>query len=479
MWAATLWSIAVKWAGRVVGLFSTLVLVRLLTPEDFGVMALAMLVIGLSEVLLDLGTANWLIQKKDASTEDYDLAWTVRLLQLMAVGTLIALAAPYAGKYFGDARIVDVLYVISFFTAVGGLESIGPVAWQKALDFRASFILTVTRRVIAAVATIAVAAGHGNYWALAVGMAANTITGVILSYLMCPYRPHWNLRGWEPLLRASKWMLLSSISGYLSNRVDIFLLGRAGGSNQVGVYSVSQEMASLPTSDLLAPMSRALFPGFVRDRDDYRALSRLYLLASGVQATLAIPMSIGIYLVADMLVPLVLGEKWLVAVPVVGLLAISSGIVSLSYSSAYLLYSCANFRFVGVVSACSLIWFVVSGLMMFGFGDSREVAYVRCLTSMFSSIALICGAVRLTNVASIWRVLGTFVRPLAASCVMLIVVMGVQQYGSFAGYLRLSVSVLAGIVSYVVGLLVCWHTVGRPEGPERYLLAKLGYSPEN
>src|SRR5690606_22822899 len=104
-------TVGMRWTDRLIGLVSTLILARLLVPEDIGIIAMSSMVVALADMLLDLGVAAALIQNRDATREHFNTAWTIRLIQMCASALLVLLAAPLAGAWFDEPRVASVLQV--------------------------------------------------------------------------------------------------------------------------------------------------------------------------------------------------------------------------------------------------------------------------------------------------------------------------------------------------------------------------------
>ena len=260
-----LWTVGIRWTDRVIGFVSTLILARLLAPEDFGVIAMASIVIGLIDVLLDLGVNITLIQNLDAQRDDYDTAWTVRLFQALLVAALVVLAAPLAAGYFRDERVIDVLRVLAIAIAVAGFENIGVISFQKALNFSKDYQFTIAKRMVGFLTTLAAAIVLRNYWALVLGTLAGRSFGVGFSYLIHPYRPKICLAKFRQIWRFSQWILVRGIVGYLDSEMDKLVVGRREDSDGLGSYALAAQIAAMPTTELLAPLSRVLFPAFVEN----------------------------------------------------------------------------------------------------------------------------------------------------------------------------------------------------------------------
>ena len=194
-------TVSMRWTDRLVGIVSTLILARLLVPEDFGIVAQASLVIGLLRVLTDLGVHIALIQNTNAETSHYNTAWTIRLLQFVVISLVLFFAAPVAGDYFGDVRVVAVLQVMTLQLLLSGFSNIGVVNFQKEMRFGLDFRYVFTKRMLGFVTTIVVAAIVHSYWAMVLGTLVSSAAGLVLSYTMHPMRPRLDLSRFSEIFR--------------------------------------------------------------------------------------------------------------------------------------------------------------------------------------------------------------------------------------------------------------------------------------
>ena len=255
------------------------VLARLLAPEDFGVIAMASLVIGLADVLLNLGVHVPLIQNQDVTQDHYDSAWTLRLVQTGLSTAVIFALAPIGARYFGDPRVEIVLQVLSFQLILGGLENIGVVEFQKKMQFGAEFQLRITRRMIGFVTTLILAFSLRSYWALVAGMLTEKTAGLVLSFWMHPMRPRLSLRKFREIFGVSQWMLLLGVGQYLRRKLHRVLVGRWESAGVLGAYTLAHEIAAIPTTELLSPVNRPLFARLAQVQDDPIRLRDMFLLA--------------------------------------------------------------------------------------------------------------------------------------------------------------------------------------------------------
>ena len=153
-------AVGIRWTDRLIGLVSTVILARLLVPDDFGIIAMASLVIGLIDVLLDMGVNITLVQNKHATQDDFDAAWTLRLMQSGLAAVAIFLAAYPAARYFHDPRVTGVVQALALSVLLVGFENIGIVSFQKKMEFGQEFRFFFGKRISGFLITMVAAWYH-------------------------------------------------------------------------------------------------------------------------------------------------------------------------------------------------------------------------------------------------------------------------------------------------------------------------------
>lgn len=465
--------IAMRWTHRLIGLVSTLILARLLVPDDFGVVAQASLVVGLLDVLTDMGVASALIQNANATQRHYDTAWTIRLAQFSLASVAILLLAPTAGEYFGDARVVPVLQVMSLGLIVAGCENIGVVNFQKEMRFGLDFRFMFTKRLSGFLITVTLAVLWESYWAMVAGAIGGRMVGVLVSYRMHPMRPRFSLAEFGSIFGFAQWMLVRNIGNYLNNNVHRLLVGGRGSTAQMGAYSLANDVAQMPGTEIISPLNRVLFPAFVRAKEDPEELNRLVLLALGVQALVAIPACVGLGAVAHEAVLVLLGEKWLSATAFIEILTLAYLVPSITSTPSYVLMSLGYVRLNAVVAWCQLTAFVSVAVLILPTAGALEIAQIRLATVLVTLVGLLFVLVRTLPLMR-WRsLLGVLFRPIAGAVCLVLAVDYVAAFLPANPYVSLVAKVATGALAYVLSVVVLWLISGRPQGAESYLVSKL------
>lgn len=463
-----------RWTDRLIGIASTLILARLLVPEDFGIVAMASLVVALVDTLLDLGVGSALVQNRNADRDDFNTAWTLGLLQAsFAAGLIAFIGAPLAADYFNDPRVVDVLRVMALSVLIGGLQNIGIVMFQKDMEFGRDFRFLFLRRIIGFTVTIALAVWLQSYWAMVFGSLAGRFGGVVLSYWLHEFRPRLSLARISKLWSFSQWILVRNLGSYGATQTDKMIVGRREGASSLGAYTLADEIAAMPTGELLAPLGRVLFPAFVRVADQPEELRRIFCLAFGVQVLIALPAGVGLALVAPIAVPLLLGAQWTMAIPLVQILSLMSIGIALGHGGGYLLLTLGKVRLLAVVTWLQFALLLLLVLLAFPASHAAGIAGIRLAVSVAGMLILLALVLRVMPSIRLPDLIITAWRPVIATGVMA----GLLWYAELPPDLSLPLLLFAqialGASSYGLALLVLWRLSGCQEGAESYLLEKL------
>lgn len=466
-------TVAMRWTDRLIGIASTMILARILVPDDFGIIAMASLVIGLTDVMLDLGVHVALIRNSNATQADYDTAWTLRLIQSTLSAAVVIATAPLAAAYFHDPRITPVLYVLAIGLILPALENIGIITFQKEMRFGLDFKFTFLKRISGFMVTVGMALLLHSYWALVFGTLLGRVVGVALSYRMHPMRPRFSLEKFKEIFGVSQWMLLRGILQYLNVNAHKFLVGGRATADVLGGYTLASQIAAMPSTELLQPLNRVLFPAFVKARDNPEELKRVFLLSQGVQTLIAIPGGIGLILLAHEAVSILLGPKWLFVAPFVQILAVANLAQAISASGSYLLMTVGEFAWQTMLVAAELAVFAAAAFLLIPTGGAIEIAWVRVAAIGLGLILFVSLLLRRVAQIKLPDILRTIYRPLVAGTLMGLALHAIDSMLSLGMVSGLVAKTTVGAVVYLGVVYALWRLGGRPAGGERYIAEKL------
>lgn len=468
----SIWMAASRILVRLIGLVSTLILARVLTPGDFGIVALASALYFVIQTVSDLRFEQALISLRDKSDVDFDTAWTMNVLRgLAGAVVLLIVAYPYA-QIMADPRLVGVVAVLAAVAIVHGLKNPHFLRFEIAMDFRKEFTLQVVAKFAGFCVALWLALQYRNYWALLAGMLASTAIEVVMSYVLRPSRPRPTLASLRRLMGFSGWLMGGQLVTAVIGRVQYFLVGAYLPSAVVGLLHVGAEIAQMATTETLTPLRRALLPALAQKSNDAESHREAFREAMAVIIGLALPIGCGISLVADLLVPVLLGPQWLGAIEVIRYVGVAGAVTAISAMGDTMLISAAKTRPLFQRELLKLAYLLPGYWLGITYGGLSGVLIAwlgLAMVSLAINIRMIrqhvgVGARDLFGGA--WRtpvaVLGMagFVWLTKAALVVL-------GSGVGADLVRLLITVLVGAASYVLLHLLLWRLAGRPQGFER------------
>jgi len=462
---------------RSLSIVSTIILARLLVPADFGLVAMAMSVVALIELASAFSLDVPLIQRSSPTRDHYDTAWTFKLLMGAGCGLAIALLAHPAATFYSEPRLVSVMLALSVGWVLQGFENIGVVNFRRNMDFRRELMFLLGKKLVAFIITVSLSLLLRSYWALVAGILTSRLAGIALSYAMEPYRPRLCFRAWTDLFSVSSWLFINNLLHYGTQRLSHFFIGRLHGSQALGLYTVGAELAYLPQTELVAPINRAVFPGYSRMVENPAEIGRGFIDINAVIAIIVFPACVGLAVVADLLVAVLLGPKWADAVPLIRVLVIAGGLSALT-SNAYSAYLALNrarvTTWILAVEVVVLIAAMVLFSRAYGF---IGIAYAE-LTAVVTAVACSYGLLFRALKISVARYVSNIWRPIAAAALMGLAVAALSE-GAIGGrnplpvILALFACVSAGVVIYAIALLGLWLLSGKPQGAEATLLRRV------
>lgn len=478
MAAGASWMILFKLVDRGLGLASTIVLARLLVPGDFGIVAMAASVIALLELFSAFGLDISLIQRAETTKEHFDSAWTLNVLAGLTVACLLIANAWPLAIFFREPRLAPVICALAAGSVIQGFENIGTVRFRKDLQFDREFRFLTAKRLLPFFVTLPLAFILRNYWALVIGTVVGRVGAVILSYAFHPFRPRFGLHGARDLMHFSKWMLLHNVIAFFKDRSSSFVVGRLSDAAGLGLFSLSAEIASLPSTELIAPINRALLPIYARLADDKPALGREYLQAMGAIALIAVPAVAGIALTAPYVVTLFLGPKWQGAVPLLQILAffgITQVLQTNAFSAFIALGKPKAYVQINVIHVVVLLVLLITLTKPYGLIGAAWAYVVTALLLLPVNFALIIYYIGLRPV----DLLARFWRPVVAAGAMYGLVrtlsppVALESISTAGAGSALAICVATGIATYCLGIVLLWLIAGRPQGAETWILGRL------
>lgn len=308
------WLVTARLAAKAIDLLTLLVLARVLNPTQFGIVAVAMTLIYIVEAIFELPIHQVLV-RLEITKAHLDTAFTLGVLRgLVLMSVMAALAWPFAAIYH-DPRLVLLVVMLSLAPVLRSLGSPGFAIFAQRLDYRRDFILEISSKSAAFVASVTAALVLHDYRALVIGTLTTPLTLLIVSYMLAPYRPHLSLARWPDFAQFVGWSTASQVMGAINWQCDRLILGRYVSRAELGAFSMANDLSYLPEQALIKPIMRPLISAFSLINDDLARVRFAYEKTCMTLLAIGAPMMIGLSLLARPAVELVLSDKWLTAIP--------------------------------------------------------------------------------------------------------------------------------------------------------------------
>ena len=382
---AAAWSIGAKFVDQLIGVASISILARLLSPSDFGLVAMAAALVAIVEVFTSFSFDWALVRVQSPTREHFDTAWTLKLCLAIATCVVLGILAIPLSDAIGKPQVAPLIVAMGVNTLIGGFENIGVVNFRRDMRFDREFRFRLAGRLAGFMVAVGTAATTGSYWALVLGMTASQIAGIVASYSMHSFRPRWDTTRRKELLSFSVWMMAGHVIETARQKFAALWLGRTLGSSAVGTYSMASQLSQLAASEIAAPINRTVFTRYSLAAGDVTALRQGFLRVSGLIWAIGLPAAIGIGVCAPQIVAVLLGDQWADSVAVLQILACAGVIGVMAANTHYVHWALGRSRFVTLLSGLALATFVVLAL---GLGPTYGLVGVAVAQVAASLLAL-------------------------------------------------------------------------------------------
>ncbi len=312
-----LWRFAERCGAQAVSFLVSIILARLLAPEAYGTIALAMVFINILQVFVDSGMGTALIQKKDADDLDFSSVFYFNIAACLVLYAGLFLAAPSIAQFYGDPALTALVRALSLTVVVSGVRNIQQSYVSRHLLFKRFFFSTIGSTLASAVVGIAMAYAGFGVWALVGQSLSNVVTGTIILWATVPWRPR-RMFSWQRLkaLLSFGWKLLVSSlldTGY--NNLRSLIIGKLYSSADLAYYNQGDKLPNLVITNINASIDSVLLPTMANEQDDHARVRSMTRRAIKTSTYVMAPLMMGLAACAEPLIRLILTEKWLPCVP--------------------------------------------------------------------------------------------------------------------------------------------------------------------
>ncbi len=464
--------IGTRFLVRMIGFISVSITARLLTPEDFGLVGAASLVLVLFEVLNQIGLREYIIRTQKIDIDELHTLWTLRLIISTGIAAVIYLTAPWAALLLQEERLVEVLQVLCVVSVLGALRSPATEFFNRDLQYGKDLVLKSADKIVAVTVTIGCAYYFRTYWALVWGQLAGASFAIISSQVARSFRPKLTFAKAANVRSFAFWTFVVGLNSYGIRHVDEWIAKRSSDSAGFGAYHISRDLCRLFVAELIAPAGQVFFPGAAKVQADPVKLSEVVSRFAGAAFIASFAVAAGISSVSEELVYLLLGYQWEQAIQYMPYVAFATAAVVLGdlFSGLYVIADrqqvSARFR----TGRLGLI-LIGSGVAAYFFKDLLAIAMALAAMSVLSvaiELAWLFAKSRF-NVS----LLGIVWRPAIAASVMFAAVDAVGLSADWSLVIVAAAKVFTGAAVYCLTLFLLWRLSGTPEGGETEFLNRI------
>jgi len=335
------WVFSLRIVQQLFGLARLIIIARILSPHDFGLMGIALLTMATLETFSQTGFQQALIQKKEDIKSYLDAAWTVLILRGFILFVILYLIAPYAATFFGAPEAKHIIQVIGISVLLQAFTNIGVIHFQKELEFNKEFMYQFAGTLADFIVAVSAVLILGNVWALVFGLLAGNAARFIMSYVIHPYRPHLSsdLGKAKELFGFGKWILGSSVLVFLITQGDDIFVGKLLGVTALGFYQLAYRISNMPATEITHVISQVTFPAYSKLQGNIPKLREAYLKVLQLTAFLSFPIAGLIFVLAPDFTMIFLGEKWMPMVPAMQVLVFAGLVRSIAATTGPIFYA--------------------------------------------------------------------------------------------------------------------------------------------
>lgn len=322
--AAGAWSAVDLAARQVVQFGVSIILARLLTPEDFGVIAILIFFSSFSTVFLQSGLSVALIQRQTTTHEEETAFFWLNLSVALIFGILLGVIGGPVARFYETPVLEPLMWVAAGQILLTALAAVHAALLTRSLEFRKLALIGLSSSLVSGAVGVTAALLGWGIWALAAQMLSGAAVVAIVTWIVCRWRPGLRFRptALRPLFGFASWVSLGSILDVLYTHGFSLLVGKLYGARDLGLYNRAQSTQLLPSSVLSQIIGRIALPIFSARGSEPEALARGLRMAIGFSMLLNLPIMAGLALLSEEVILVLFGEQWVSCAPILSILAL-------------------------------------------------------------------------------------------------------------------------------------------------------------
>lgn len=358
------WVGLLRFAIRSTSFVRTAILARILVPAQFGIFAIASLVLAFLETITETGINIFLVQLRSSGEVDkyVNTAWVVSIVRGVIVSISIIIFSPGISTFFRSPESLGILYLTSIVPLIRGFINPSVAKFQKEIRFDKEFIYKFPVYLIDSAVAIILALLIKSPVALIYGLISGALLEIIISFKKAKPVPsfEFNFKKTKKVIARGKWMTMSGIFDYFFQNVDDFVVGKMLNQYSLGIYQVAYKISSLPITEVSQVFSRVAFPVYKKNFDNKKKLLLVFTKINFTTISLVLPLGLIIFLFPDLIIKIVLGNNWLEATKVLKLLAVYGTLRGIFFPMMAIFLSANKQEYVTITTLVGAVGLIIS-----------------------------------------------------------------------------------------------------------------------
>jgi len=327
----------IGWSGtsqiitQILHLAVKIILARLLTPEDFGIIGMALIFIAFIQTINELGLSAAIIQKQNLNERHLSTSFWVSLITGVFFCMASIIASPLIAHFFRESLIQPIIIFLSFGFIFNSLGAVHRAIVEKKIDFKSIAVIETVSAILYGSVSVALALCGFDVWSLVIALLADNAAKSLLLWTVCSWRPSmiFDFKSFKELFRFGRNVMGSGIVQYIAFHTDYFLIAKFLGAASLGLYMFAYKIAVFPLLQISSVVTRVTFPAFSIIQNDNDRIRSGYLKAVKYTSLLTFPMLFGFAIIAPQFVPIAIGEKWTAMILPVQILCVGGAVQSI------------------------------------------------------------------------------------------------------------------------------------------------------
>lgn len=455
------WSFTKLMSTRLFNILQLILLARILTPEDFGFFAIALMVYGFAEAISYMGFNQALIYMKDFDRNHLNTLFVVNIIRGIILSFLMIVLAVPAGKILNEPSAYIFIFGMAFTPIITSFHNPAMVAFQKNLELKPELFFQLSGVTLSLLISVFIAMFYPSAWALVGGVIAQQLGQLFASYYLHPFRPQFKFKkkSFDPMMNFGKWIIISQSLKYFVSNIPTWTIGSQIGVQALGLYRVSGRISESLGRDFSKMITSVAFPSFSFLQDSKNKLGEIYYASQRLVGSVSFLIFGLLISMPDRFVYVLLGEKWAEAIEIIFLLSILSLIQNIG-SQVEVIKASGNTKFLTMIvfiRVTLISLFIYPAVHFFGINGAIYVIIVSAIITFPISMIKVCS---FTQTAP-KKLIKIYCPPLISIIIMMTVSnildnLFISKFGliSSQGLFLFLVMILLASLTYLVSLFI-------------------------